>query len=431
MKSKNKATNSDEKNNNKGDDFPHLKEGEAVKNLKGKIAKIGRPSVFIGSVSESIWIANKIQSYFDEEIFEVDPWHQGVFELTKTRGGKSTNAEQLKNFTDIYDFAIFIFSPDDKIISQYRKDKSGKHKEALATRHNIVFEFGLFLGRIGAKRSFILFDDSSRDFIEDFFTDLKENIIDTNEISDDEVDSTNKFRLELYPYKGTSSDIKTLSKRKKEFDYDDLKIQVSKIQKRILKTFKGIDIGFLPSTSLAIGYHKNFIKIIGENMLNIVSDNISVSAQKEIDKNIKIQEMVVHLSSCEKIEFKIVIPNTIQEADPLVIKPFLEKCSERNSLPGKSRNMSINLRKKLSEKDKKYCIIYDVPTTMFSSVEAVEMLNPHPNVVELLSEKEKRNFIKVFKYRLKDESDKNLKEFMEDIIKFITWEEFLEEINNF
>ena len=91
-------------------DFPYLPEGEGVKNLKGKIEEIGRPSIFIGSVSESIWIAELAQSYFDKEVFEADAWPQGVFELTKTNGGKANNAEQLKNFTDIYDFAIFIFS---------------------------------------------------------------------------------------------------------------------------------------------------------------------------------------------------------------------------------------------------------------------------------------------------------------------------------
>lgn len=406
---------------------PHLGEGETVKNLKRKLSKIGRPSIFIGSVSESIWIAETVQSYFEEELFEVDVWHQGVFELTKSHGGKASNAEQLKNFTDIYDFAIFIFSPDDKIISQFRKDKDGKYKEALATRHNIVFEFGLFLGRIGAKRSFILFDDDSLDFVNDFFTDLKENITDVKEIEDSKVESENKFRIELYPYIGTSGEEMTLMQRKKEFDYKDLRVQVEKIKKRVTKTFKGIDVSFLPSTSLAIGYYKNFLKIVLENMLDIISDSVADSTRQEIDSKVEVKRLTESLINCEVNEFKIVIPNTIQEANPEIIKPFLDNYLERMNIPGKSRNMNVNLKINKSNAGKKIFIIYDVPTTMFSSVEAVNMLNPHSNIKELLSEKEKRNFVKVLKFKINREPDEKLQKFMNKVIKFISWNEFLKE----
>ncbi|MDG5490589.1 nucleotide-binding protein [Psychroserpens sp. SPM9] len=412
-------------------DFPHLPDDEAVKNLKGKIDEIGKPSVFIGSVSESIWISELAQSYFDKEVFEVDAWHQGIFQLTKTSGGSANNAEQLKNFTDIYDFAIFIFSPDDKIVSQYRKDKSGKYKKALATRHNVVFEFGLFLGRIGAKRSFILFDDNSKDFIEDFFTDLKENINDTEEITDDDVDNSNKFRLELYQYKGTDREIESEEQRKKEFDYNDFKLQVEKIQKRIVKTFKGYDIGFLPSTSLAIGYYKNFLKIVIENIFDVVSNNISASVQEEIDKKPQIQEFVSYLTTCDDIQFKIIKPSSIQGADPDIIKAFLKKSTDRYNLPGKSRNMGMNIKKRLSAVDNKQCIIYDVPTTMSISLDAIQMLNSNKDIIELLSEKERVNFMKVLKHKLEEETNNNLRQFINKTIKFITWEEFHSETKEF
>jgi hypothetical protein len=412
-------------------DFPYLPDDESVKNLKGKIDEIGKPSVFIGSVSESIWIAEQAQFYFDKEIFEVDAWHQGVFQLTKTSGGTANNAEQLKNFTDIYDFAIFIFSPDDNLVSQYRKDKLGKYKKALATRHNVVFEFGLFLGRIGAKRSFILFDDNSKDFIEDFFTDLKENINDTEEIIDDDVDNSNKFRLELYQYKGTDRQIESEEQRKKEFDYDDFKTQVEKIQKRMVKTFKGYDIGFLPSTSLAIGYYKNFLNIVIENIFDVVSNNISVSVQEKIDEEPQIQEFVSHLTTCDDIQFKIVKPSSIGGADPDIIKSFLAKSTDRYYLPGKSRGMGVNTRKHLSTKDQKKCVIYDIPTTMSISLDAVKMLNSNKDIIELLSEKERVNFMKVLKHKLEEEPNKNLRQFINKTIKFITWEEFLLETKEF
>ena len=117
-------------------------------------------------------MAEKIQSYFNRDLLEVDTWKMDIFGQKDDEGNRLTNAEQLKNFTDIYDFAIFLFTPDDKLISQTRSDLKGNRIDAYATRHNVVFEFGLFLGRIGAERSYILYDDDIADFIEYFFTDL-------------------------------------------------------------------------------------------------------------------------------------------------------------------------------------------------------------------------------------------------------------------
>lgn len=403
----------------------HLKEGQSVKNLKRKISKIGRPSVFIGSSWESISIAEKVQSYFEKNIFEVDVWHQGIFALTETHGGKARNAEQLKNFTDIYDFAIFLFSPDDKILSQFRMDESGKYKEALAVRHNVVFEFGLFLGRIGAKRTFILFDDNSSSFINNFFTDLKENITDVKDIKDQDVEENNKFRIELYSYKSTFIDDKYC------IDYTDLETQVAQIKNRITKTFKGIDISFLPATSLAIGYYNNFIKIALESLFNIVSGSLSPFAKEEIEKKLEIKSLVETFLKCQIHRFKVIIPNSLKEADPDFIKPFLENHSDKKEIPGKSRNMSILVKKPSYKSDKNIFTIYDVPTTMSSSFEAINMLNPHKDIKELLSEKERVTFIKALKFKINQEKNIALKGFMKKTIKFITWDQFLKESSGY
>ena len=406
----------------------HLQSGKTVKNLERKIRKIGRPSVFIGSSTESLDVARKVKSYFPPELFEVDIWDEGIFGKTTTFGGEATNAEQLKNFTDIYDFAIFIFVPDDKIVSQTRKDLSGQDKKAYATRHNVVFEFGLFLGRVGVKRSFILFDDDVRSFVDHFFTDLKENLTDTKDLAKKTPASKSEFRIELYSYKGYYKEHLETGDTKNAFDEKDLADQVNLIKLRILETFKTVDIGFLPSTSLAIGYYNNFLKIVVENINRIISGALTEKGLN--DSSSKIIRTMDALREASRIVFKIVIPNSIEAANHEVIKPYLETdLLFTQSIPGTSRTMSVKVTQVSYDHASKDFTIYDVPTTMYSSVEAVDMLNPHADIRELLSEKEKRNFKKALEYKIakgeRNPATANIKK----LISLITWEEFLEETN--
>ena len=57
-------------------------------------------------------------------------------------------ATRLQIFLDNSDFGVFIFSADDVI--RMRK------KEYSAVRDNVIFELGLFVGRLGKGRNFIL-----------------------------------------------------------------------------------------------------------------------------------------------------------------------------------------------------------------------------------------------------------------------------------
>jgi len=138
--------------------YQSLAEGQTVKNLDLK--KKGKPNIFIGSSTESLHIAEQVKALFEEEFFEVDIWDEGVFGKEDEEGDSSglSNAEQLKNFTDIYDYAIFIFVPEDEIVSKTRVTDQGDSLSDRSTRHNVVFEFGLFLGKIGAKKTYILSD---------------------------------------------------------------------------------------------------------------------------------------------------------------------------------------------------------------------------------------------------------------------------------
>lgn len=102
-----------------------------------------RPSVFIGSSTEGLPIAEAIQQNLDYAC-DATMWSQGVFGLS---GG---TLDSLVDKLDNFDFAILVLTPDDLV--ETRK------KQAQSPRDNVLLELGLFIGGIGQKRTFMVYD---------------------------------------------------------------------------------------------------------------------------------------------------------------------------------------------------------------------------------------------------------------------------------
>jgi len=98
--------------------------------------------VFIISSVEALAIARAIQNAFEHDPFHVTVWTDGVFTASWYP------IESLEQQLDSSDFAIAIASPDDVVAS--------RGKSADVARDNVIFELGLFIGRLGRKRSFLL-----------------------------------------------------------------------------------------------------------------------------------------------------------------------------------------------------------------------------------------------------------------------------------
>jgi predicted nucleotide-binding protein len=100
-----------------------------------------KPSVFIASSVEGLEIAYATQENLEYDA-EVVVWPQGIFDLSKYA------LESLVSAFDKADFGIFVFSNDDII--------KLRDKEYTTVRDNVVFEFGLLIGKLGLNRSFVL-----------------------------------------------------------------------------------------------------------------------------------------------------------------------------------------------------------------------------------------------------------------------------------
>ena len=95
---------------------------------------MAKPRLFIGSSVAGLPIANAIKEELGQQ-FDVRVWDKDVFKLSYS------NLENLMKALDETDFASLIFLPEDKL--------SIKGKETETVRDNVIFELGLFLGRLG------------------------------------------------------------------------------------------------------------------------------------------------------------------------------------------------------------------------------------------------------------------------------------------
>lgn len=107
-----------------------------------------KPTVFVGSSREGLEIARAVQFQLKDDAL-VSVWNEGVFGL-----GQGT-LEALVAMLDRFDFAVLVITPDDILAS--------RETAMQAPRDNVMFELGLFMGRLGRPRTFCVCSNA-RDF---------------------------------------------------------------------------------------------------------------------------------------------------------------------------------------------------------------------------------------------------------------------------
>lgn len=112
-----------------------------------------RPRVFVGSSTEKLGIAEAVRSLLDDSRSEfpmsVTVWPD-IFRLSRS------NLSNLIKALDGFDFGVFVFATDDPIRI--------RHQSQRGTRDNVVFECGLFMGRLGPERTYFIMPGGDRTF---------------------------------------------------------------------------------------------------------------------------------------------------------------------------------------------------------------------------------------------------------------------------
>jgi hypothetical protein len=108
---------------------------------------MSKPKVFIASSVEGLSVAYSVQVNLEHDA-DCTVWSQSIFELS------TPPIDSLASTLDNSDFAIFVFSPDD--------EAHMRGQSVNAVRDNVLFELGLFMGRLGKVRCLIVAPDAPK-----------------------------------------------------------------------------------------------------------------------------------------------------------------------------------------------------------------------------------------------------------------------------
>ena len=290
-------------------------------------------NVFIGGSSEALNIAQKVsETLTDSGRFNVVIWNKDTFTYN------DSFLSSLIKSSLIYDFGIFVASSDDLALIRKNMDE--------IPRDNVIFEYGLFLGAMGNKKTFLLQED------------------------------TCKLPTDLLGY--------TTPRYKATFKLKEWTELVESIAGEMNKQFLKSEIQVLPSTSLAIGYFNSFISKVSKHIF-------------ESDGSILNKSKLEH----KKVSIEVRIPNEL--SDDIGAKAFVyykEESLEIDEIGSSERPFPIRFYKSID--DQKLTII-DIPTTLNSIRPSINLLLPDTGVGVnedkiKLERKEVENFKKTLEY---------------------------------
>lgn len=224
--------------------------------------------VFVGSSSEALPLANRVKKVLEPD-FECTIWNDDVFKSNKDV------LQTLLDESGLFDFGVMLLTKDDVVTS--------RGKAFASPRDNMLFEFGIFLGRAGDGRAFALVEDG-RDM---------------------------KMPSDLMGV--------TMRRFRREADAQDefgLEVAAAKLADEMKESGRLGRLGMLPSTVLAIGYFENFIKPVVEVLVDgqvakvggemFTAERVLVVIPKDLDADIKKRATMYYKSKgLTSVTFKV------------------------------------------------------------------------------------------------------------------------------
>lgn len=259
--------------------------------------------VFVGCSKEAKGIADIVAGLLSPD-FEVTIWDENVWEKSVFKLNGNFLHDLLKAPLR-FDFGVLIGTPDDKV--------EVRGTEYLQARDNILFELGLFIGRMGLEKCAFLVDDQVK------------NMSDLSGIF-----------LAKYNMSSLASEVRRIG--------DAFKSNTSEV------------LNFFPSNTLAYGYFENFVKAL-------------------CSEYIRTQRFEVDGQIFEDYDFQILIPTRLSEDVGLQqeqMKGSLKAKQVQIECLGRPRPFWIDTK---SMEGKKLHIL-DFPTTLTGINYAIRELLP-------------------------------------------------------
>ncbi len=269
--------------------------------------------IFIGSSTEGIKIAEYIQHTLNSDPLNNDPSDK-TFECILWNDGQvfkqnTSYLDSLLKAASMFDFGILVATKDDKSVS--------RRKGFRMPRDNVIFEFGLFIGRLGINRAFILQEIEAK-------------------LPSDMAGIT------VAQFAATSNLKKSVSLNK----------EINKLKEEILEKVKLKELGLLPSTGLAIGYFNAYIHPLCNYLFNT--------------KKVKIKGIIY-----KKFELQIFIPSDLKEDMRMESKHYFNVNGFEEYTLNAESGRGINTVYKVDENDPSKLIFSDMPTTLNALYNAI------------------------------------------------------------
>jgi hypothetical protein len=237
------------------------------------------------------------------------------------------------------------------LVATHDDEQLKREKLELIARDNIIFEFGLYVGRLGRHRAFL----------------FKERNLDL---------PTDLLGISVAEYKINPAD-----------PGPTLEELCEKTKADILELWKTFHLSFVPSTVLAVGYFENFVAR--------VSRELKQAAKRKVQDK-----------SYADFKLYIIVPDELpNNFNDQVISYLSDKNLKEMRVETDTRKYNFYLDYSTTEND--VLELYDLPTTLSALKTSIEKAVPSGYIGEsqrerILKKKEMNNFCKTLAYLVEE-----------------------------